>query len=172
MTILLAARRAARHGHAGLALLLAAPFLLAAQTGAPMTKHATGTFEVTITPESQAPAPAGGVATARMGLSKRFSGGLEGTATGTMLSAGMPAPGASATYVAIDQFHGTLEGRQGGFVLAHRGTMTKAGGAALTILVSPDSGTGALEGIAGSLSIELRDGRHFYDLAYTLPDRP
>ena len=44
-----------------------------------------------------------------------------------MLAAGTPKPGAAAAYVAIDQFTGKLEDRSGGFVLIHRGTMTKAG---------------------------------------------
>lgn len=132
--------------------------------------HARGTFEVKVTPEAQAPAPEGGVATSRMGLSKTFSGGVAGTATGTMIAAGTPAPGQPATYVAIDQFRGTVDGRAGGFVLAHRGTMTRAGGGELSVVISPDSGTGALAGIEGTLSIEMREGKHFYDLAYTLPD--
>ncbi|MDQ2764704.1 MAG: DUF3224 domain-containing protein [Pseudomonadota bacterium] len=133
--------------------------------------HATGTFEVTITPEGQAPAPENGLPTSRMGIAKTFSGGLIGTATGTMLAAGAPKPGQPAGYVAIDQVHGTLDGRSGGFLLLHRGTMTRTGGSDLSVVISPDSGTGALEGIAGTLSIEIRDGKHFYDLAYTLPAR-
>ena len=132
-------------------------------------KHATGTFEVSITPEAQAEAPAGGLPTSRMGIAKTFSGGLVGTAAGTMLAAGAPKPGQPAGYVAIDQFQGTLDGRDGGFLLLHRGTMTKAGGGDLSVVISPDSGTGALGGIEGTLSIEIRDGKHFYDLAYTLP---
>lgn len=136
-----------------------------------MTSHATGRFEVKVTPEAQDAAPAGGMPTSRMGLFKTFTGGLEGTATGTMLAAGVPKPGSAATYVAIDQFSGRLEGRSGGFVLAHRGTMTKAGGSDLQVIVAPDSGTGELAGITGTLAIEIKDGRHFYDLAYTLPPK-
>ena len=135
-------------------------------------QHATGSFEVTITPEAQAPAPEGGMPTSRMGLVKTFSGALVAEARGTMLAAGVPAAGQAAAYVAIDQVSGTLEGRTGGFVLVHRGTMTKAGGGDLSVIIAPDSGTGALEGIAGTLGIEIRDGRHLYDLAYTLPDAP
>ena len=130
-------------------------------------QHATGTFEVKISPEAQAEPPAGGVVTGRMGLNKTFSGGMTGTAVGTMLTAG--APGGAMTYVAIDQFEGAVDGRKGGFVLAHRGTMTKAGGSALNIAISPDSGTGALTGIEGTLAIEITAGVHRYDLAYTLP---
>ena len=158
--------------HGTVAAMVAVSIATTAQAGEGRAamQHATGTFEVTITPEAQAPAPAGGVPTSRMGLAKTFTGGLTGTATGTMLAAGTPAPGQAASYVAIDQVSGTLDGRRGGFVLVHRGTMTRAGGGELSVLIAPDSGTGALAGIEGTLSIEMRDGKHFYDLAYTLPD--
>ena len=132
--------------------------------------HATGTFTVTITPEAQADAPNGGLPTGRMGIAKTFTGGMTGTAAGTMLSAGAPAPGQAGAYVAVDQFHGTVDGHAGGFLLLHRGTMDKAGTPDLDVVISPDTGTGALEGIAGSFSIEIKDGVHQYDLAYTLPE--
>lgn len=134
--------------------------------------HATGTFEVKVTPEAQGDAPAGGMPTSRMGIAKTFSGGVTGTAIGTMLAAGTPAPGHAAGYVAIDQFTGTVDGHQGGFLLLHRGVMTKAGGGDLAIVIAEDSGTGALAGITGTFSIEIKDGKHFYDLAYLLPAKP
>jgi len=40
----------------------------------------------------------------------------------------------------------------------------------LRISVVPDSGTGELAGIAGTLDIEIRDGQHFYAFTYLLPD--
>lgn len=146
--------------------------LIAAAPVQPRTvmHHATGTFEVKITPEAQGDAPAGGLPTSRMGLSKTFSGGVTGTATGTMLAVGAPKPGEPAAYVAVDQFSGAVDGRRGGFLLLHRGTMTRAGGSDLSVTIAPDTGTGALAGIAGTLAIEVKDGRHLYDLAYTLPD--
>lgn len=131
--------------------------------------HAIGTFEVTVTPESQSIAPKGGMPTARMGLAKTFSGGMMGTAVGTMLSAGVPKPGNPAAYVAVDQFAGTVDGKAGGFLLLHRATMTRIGGGEMSIVIAPDSGTGALAGIEGTLSIEIKGGVHHYDLRYTLP---
>ena len=133
--------------------------------------HATGTFVVAMTPEAQAPAPAGGQPTARMGIVKTFAGGLVGTSTATMLSAGTPQPGHAAAYVAIEQVTGTLDGRHGGFLLLHQGTMSSAGNK-LSVVVAPDSGSGALAGIAGTLSIEITGSVHHYDLAYTLPAAP
>ena len=158
-----------RH-HATFLLFSMLAIALPAQGGArAVTHHVTGSFEVSMTPEAQDPGPAGGVPTSRMGLSKTFSGGLEGTAQGTMIAAGTPKPRAAASYVAIDQFTGKLEDRSGGFVLVHRGTMTKAGGADLQVIVAPDSGTGGLEGITGTLTIRIEGGKHYYDLDYTLP---
>ena len=132
-------------------------------------QHATGTFEVKMTPEAGDMGGGDTLPTARMGLAKTFSGDLTGSATGTMLSIGRPQAGQAAAYVALDQVAGTLAGKRGGFVLVHRGTMSKAGGADLTIEIAPDSGTGELAGIAGTLAIEVKAGVHHYDLAYTLP---
>lgn len=134
-----------------------------------MTHHATGTFTVQITPEAQAAAPDGGLPTARMGIAKTFAGAMTGIATGTMLSVGTPGPGKAAAYVAIDQFRGYVEGRDGGFLLLHRGTMDPAGESDLSVTIAPGTGTGALTGIAGTLAIRIEGGAHHYDLAYTLP---
>lgn len=134
-----------------------------------MTQHATGTFEVKLTRQEQAPGPEGGLPTARFRLDKTFSGEVVGKAVGIMLSVGAPKPGTAGSYVALDQFVGTLDGRNGGFVLVHRGVMSKAGVADLDVRIATDSGTSELTGIAGTLAIEVRDGQHFYDLEYTLP---
>jgi hypothetical protein len=151
--------------------LAAAALLLAAPNAARETamQHATGTFEVKITPQDSHAGTDGALPTARMALAKTFSGDLTGTAAGTMLSIGTPKPGQAAAYVALDQVTGTLAGKRGGFVLVHRGTMSKAGGGDLDIEIAPDSGTGELTGIAGTLAIEVKAGVHHYDLAYTLP---
>ena len=47
--------------------------------------------------------------------------------------------------------------------------MTRAGTPALQVAIAADSGTGALEGIAGTLTISETGGARRYDLAYTLP---
>ena len=151
---------------------LALPITLIAAVQSPertLMQHATGTFEVKMTPEAQGDAPTGGLPTSRMGIAKSFSGGMTGTATGTMLAAGTPQPGQPAGYVAIDQFSGSVDGKAGGFLLLHRGTIDKAGGSDLSVIIAPDSGTGALEGITGSFAIKIEGGVHQYDLAYTLP---
>jgi hypothetical protein len=155
------------------ALMAAGAFALtAAAPGSPsVIHHATGTFTVKITPEAQVPAPDGGLPTARIGISKTFTGAMTGTATGTMLSAGTPAPGKPAGYVAVDQFRGRVDGRDGGFLLLHRGTVDPAGSSNLSVVVAPGTGTGALTGIAGTFAIRIEGGVHHYDLAYTVPAR-
>jgi len=129
-----------------------------------MTIHATGSFEVKLLPQSLADAESG---LGRMSIDKVFSGDLQGTSKGEMLSA-LTAVKGSAGYVAIERVTGTLQGRSGSFMLQHLGTMTR-GTPTLTVLVVPDSGTEGLTGIAGSLSINITDGKHFYTLDYTLP---
>ena len=151
----------------GRALLALA--LVAATPKGPTMHHATGSFTVTMTPEAQAPAIDASLPTSRMGIAKTFAGAMTGTAHGTMLAAGTPGPGQPAAYVAVDQFTGSVDGRAGGFVLLHRGTITRAGDADLSVTIAPDTGTGALAGIAGTLTIEVAGGVHRYDLAYTLP---
>lgn len=130
-----------------------------------MQSHASGAFDVKLTPEA-ADEKSGGVI-GRMSLQKRFHGDLEATSTGQMLSSGS-AQGSGA-YVAIELVTGTLRGRKGTFVLQHSGTMTKSV-PKLTVVVVPDSGTGELAGLSGSMTIKIEGGKHFYELEYTLPE--
>ena len=130
-----------------------------------MTTHATGTFEVKVTPQSTDDAGEG-APLGRLALEKVFHGDLEGTSRGEMLTANGSVPG-SAGYVAMERVEGTLRGRKGTFALQHSGTMTR-GAPQLVITVVPDSGTGELAGLAGRLTIETADGKHSYDIEYTL----
>jgi len=131
-----------------------------------MTTHARGTFEVKMTPQP-AQDGVGDPGIGRMALDKQFQGDLEATSKGQMLAAGTDVSG-SAGYVALDRVSGTLHGRSGTFALQHSGTMTR-GTPQLSITVIPDSGTGELLGLAGTLAITITDGQHFYDFEYTLP---
>lgn len=127
--------------------------------------EASGQFSVTLTALPSAP---GGVAQHR--LEKRFSGDLAGTSTGVMLSAGDPAKG-TAGYVAMEVVEATLAGRTGGFALQHDGTMD-AGGQQLNVVIVPGSGTGALAGIRGHMTIRIAGRDHHYTLSYALPTPP
>ena len=136
------------------------------QKGAAMTKHASGTFDVKIGPQKDE--GIGDATIGRMSIDKQYHGDLDGTGLGQML-AGMAADVKdSGTYVAIERVRGTLHGRTGTFALSHSGTMTR-GAQSLTITVIPDTGTEDLTGIAGAMTIDIRDGKHFYGFDYTLP---
>lgn len=132
-----------------------------------MTIHARGTFTVQLTPQPMAHA-SGDLSMGRLALDKQFQGDLEGTSQGEMLSARTGFED-SAGYVAMERFSGALAGRQGSFVLQHSGTVNR-GAQQLTISIVPDSGAGALAGIAGTMTLDISDGVHAYDLTYTLPD--
>lgn len=129
-----------------------------------MTTRASGTFEVKLTPQATDDK------LGRMSIDKQFHGDLEATSKGEMLTAGTDVQG-SAGYVAIERVSGTLQGRNGTFVLQHSGTMTR-GAPQLTITVVPDSGTGQLVGLAGKMVINIADGKHSYDFEYTLANTP
>lgn len=126
--------------------------------------HATGTFEVKLTPQTSDP-PVG-----RITFDKQFHGGLDGTSKGEMLATGSGEKGSSGGYVALEQFTGTLDGRKGSFILQHSGTLDR-GAQHLAITVVPDSGTGELVGLTGQFSITIANGKHSYDFEYTLPQQ-
>jgi uncharacterized protein DUF3224 len=151
-----------------IALSWAIPNTLAAaafQKG-PAMSHASGTFDVKITPQTDD--KSGEPSLSRMTIDKQFHGDLEGTSKGQMLAAGDAKT--SGVYVAIEKFNGTLKGRSGTFILHHTGLMTR-GVPQLSITVAPDSGTGQLAGLTGKLTINIAaDGKHSYDFEYTLPE--
>jgi hypothetical protein len=129
-------------------------------------KHAKGEFDVKVAPLPLA-GPAEDPKLGRLSLEKTFHGPLAATAHGQMLSADSEVEG-SGVYVAVERVTGTLEGKKGSFALYHRGVMTR-GRPALSVLVVPDSGTGELAGLTGTLHILIEGGKHFYDFEYELP---
>ena len=123
---------------------------------------ATGAFEI----ERRPAGPEAGGAVARHDFTKTFTGGIEGTGVGLMLSAGDPAAGA-AGYVAMEVVTGSLDGRAGSFALQQYGTMDAAG-QRLEYEIVPGSGQGELAGIRGRLDLRVEDGSHRYVLEYEL----
>ncbi|MEM7708136.1 MAG: DUF3224 domain-containing protein [Pseudomonadota bacterium] len=129
--------------------------------------QATGTFDVSMTPASEA-AEEAGVTLGQFSLTKTFTGDMVGNASGQMLTATSAVKG-SAGYVAIERFSGTVHGKNGTFVLQHTGTM-QGQSQALTITIVPDSGTGELAGISGTFKLQIDEGTHHYTLEYSLPE--
>ncbi|BBA44096.1 MULTISPECIES: DUF3224 domain-containing protein [Burkholderia] len=134
-----------------------------------MTRVANGPFEVKLNPESLSPV-AEQTGLGRMSLDKQYHGDLEAVSHGEMLAFRSSIQG-SAGYVAMETVQGTLGGRQGSFVLQHSSAMTR-GQPQQSITVVPDSGTGELLGLAGSMIITIDNGLHSYRFEYTLPESP
>ena len=130
-----------------------------------MTDHASGPFDVKMTPQTPEE-KVGDPSIGRMALDKQFHGDLEATSKGQMLAAMTDTPG-SAGYVALERVTGTLRGKTGTFALQHTGVMTR-GTPSLSITVVPDSGTGDLVGLTGTMTINVTDGKHSYGFDYTL----
>lgn len=128
------------------------------------TQRASGTFQVKVTPVTGGD---NGAASGRMSLAKTFDGSLKGTSAGDMWTASTLVSG-SAGYVAIERFEGSLDGRAGSFVLLHQGTMHRGADFQLRIVVVPDSGTGQLAGLAGTMAITIDGSAHSYELEYSL----
>ncbi|WP_277053891.1 DUF3224 domain-containing protein [Pseudoalteromonas marina] len=126
----------------------------------------TGQFTVALAPLDGYAKGQNGINLGRMSIDKTFTGKLNASSQGEMLSAMTPVQG-SAGYVAIEQVIGELEGKKGSFVLQHFGTMDK-GQDSLILTVISDSGTDELEGLAGSMKIRIDNGVHYYDFQYTL----
>jgi hypothetical protein len=152
---------------------VALALLLAAAAGAspleiPM-HTATGPFDVQLSPEpASAAAEAAGLG--RMSLDKSFHGDLQARSRGEMIAFRSATPG-SAGYVAMETVRGSLAGLEGSFVLQHSSTLDR-GQPVQSITVVPDSGTGALSGLAGRMVIDIAPGgAHSYRFEYTLPAR-
>jgi hypothetical protein len=130
-------------------------------------KHASGSFEVKLSPEAMS-AVAKESGLGRMSIDKSFSGSLTASSKGEMLAFRSSVQG-SAGYVAMETVSGTLDGRKGSFVFQHSSTMTR-GVPTQSITVVPDSGTDELNGLSGSMTIQIEQGQHFYKFDYTLAE--
>ena len=136
-----------------------------------MTQHASGPFEVKVTPQKPDTQIARSANLGRLTIDKRFRGDLEASAKGEMLATQSEVKG-SAGYVALERVTGKLQGRSGTFVLLHSATM-KRGAPESTVTVVPDSGTGELTGLSGSMRIKVApDGAHSYEFDFKIEPRP
>ncbi|HEY1016684.1 MAG TPA: DUF3224 domain-containing protein [Herpetosiphonaceae bacterium] len=131
-----------------------------------MTTKASGAFAVSMNPQPAYNQDEGSLL-GRMSLDKEFKGDLQAVSKGEMLTAGTAVEG-SAGYVAIERVTGSLHGFSGAFTLQHSGTMDR-GAPTLVLTVVPDSGTGELAGISGSMRIGFEEGGHVYVFEYELP---
>ncbi|MEV7525144.1 DUF3224 domain-containing protein [Streptomyces sp. NPDC091371] len=125
--------------------------------------RATATFTVTaFVPTDLKPEPAVptglpvGVAT----MEKQFAGEVAGRSATLFTSAFDQSTGVG-TYVAMESFEGSVQGREGSFNFVHSATTSGTDRSAEFFTILPSSGTGELAGIsgAGGMAVDA-DGTH------------
>lgn len=130
----------------------------------------TGTFTVTdFAPQPFTPTVETGLPTGYVLMRKEFAGAISGSAQTQFLFAYDEEHG--GTYVAMESFSGSIDGRSGTCNIAHS-TTTSSGAdrSAELLVIVPGSGTGGLVGISGTGSIVIDpDGTHHLNLDYALP---
>lgn len=131
------------------------------------TMNAKGTFDVEVVPQAN-DGGAGSLITGFV-LDKEFHGDLKAVSKGRMLAAGTEIEGSGA-YTAFEQVTGSLDGKTGTFILQHVGSMRK-GEYVMNVTVIPDSGTGELAGIVGTMKIIIEDGKHSYEFTYSFEEK-
>jgi len=107
-----------------------------------------------------------GITFARKSIDKMFLGPLSATSKGEMLNALSPKAG-SGGYVAIELVSGELQGKKGSFALQHFGTMSQDH-LNLILEVIPDSGTGELVNLKGTMTLNTENEQHNYIFDYEL----
>jgi hypothetical protein len=135
-----------------------------------MSTTIRGTFEVTALfepPYDTRP----GATLGRATFEKVFKGPLTAESHVDMLAARSEMVKDSAGYVAIERIVGSVDGKRGSFVVQHSGTMDH-GAQSLTITVVPDSATGELVGLVGTMFIDIIEGQHHYRFEYSFRAQP
>lgn len=120
----------------------------------------SGSFDIKLEPQQDPQTPAG-----RLTIHKEYSGGLVGTGIGQMIS--KRTENGESVYSAIEEFVGSVDGKEGAFTLFHTGLMSSTT-MELKIAIVEGSGSGELVAIKGEMSITQLEGGHQYKLNYSL----
>ncbi|MEU3838697.1 DUF3224 domain-containing protein [Streptomyces sp. NPDC028635] len=125
--------------------------------------RATATFSVKafvpteLTPE---PAVSTGLPVGVARMEKRFEGEVVGRSA-TLFTAAFDQSTGVGTYVAMESFEGSLQGREGSFNFVHSATTSGSDRTAEFFSIVPSSGTGELAGISGTGGMAVdADGTH------------
>lgn len=111
-------------------------------------RRIVGSFEITGWDETVYEEPPEGPKLTRATVKKRFAGEIKGDSTAELLTAqGEQGRG----YLASERFVGSILGRSGTVVFQHGGLADEESASTFGSVV-PGSGTGELEGLAGSLT--------------------
>ena len=121
-----------------------------------MNKQITSAVRVTLWDVAPYEELAGKPTLSRGTVKKTFEGELAGDSTGEILLCS--SADGSAAYTVIERVSGELCGRTGTFVLMHNATHTPAETSRALGQIVPNSGTGKLRGISGT--IEFKSGEN------------
>jgi hypothetical protein len=133
--------------------------------------RATATFEVkSFEPTEVVPSPeiatALPIGVARM--EKSYDGAVAGRSA-TLFTAAFDQTTGQGTYIAMEAFEGTVDGRSGTFAYVHSATTSGSDRTDEYFLIVPGSGTGDLAGIHGRGALVVdADGTHRVELDYEL----
>ena len=133
--------------------------------------RASGTFKViAFTPTELAPEPivATGLPVGVSTMEKNYEGEVAGRSA-TLFTAAFDQASGVGTYVAMESFEGTVDGRTGAFNFAHSATTGGTDRSDEFFTIVPTSGTGGLAGIRGSGGMAIdADGTHRIWFEYEL----
>ena len=131
--------------------------------------HASGYFDVTLAPQTADNPQVRTAQIERLSIDKKYHGDVQGTSTGQMQA--IKNAEDTGAYVALEKVVASLHGRNGTFMLMHYGYMSKGAVGRWLVEIVPDSGTGELAGLSGTMKIIPKDGMHYYEIDYALTER-
>jgi hypothetical protein len=132
-----------------------------------MPNHATfTTYDVDVT--DYVPTITTALPTGHLRMVKTYAGDVVGRGITQFTSAFDPSTGVG-TYVAMESFEGSIDGRAGTFNFVHAASTSGTDRTHEYGLIVPGSGTGELAGIAGTVTIAVdADGTHRIVFDHTL----
>jgi hypothetical protein len=129
--------------------------------------HASGYFDVTLAPQAADNPQVRTAQIDRLSIDKKYHGDVQGTSTGQMQA--IKDDKNTGAYVALEKVVASLKGRDGTFMLMHYGYMSQDVVGRWLVEIVPNSGTGELAGLSGTMKIIPKDGKHYYEIEYALP---
>jgi hypothetical protein len=133
-----------------------------------MSKQITIPFQVTgwdVTPYDEKP---GSPTLSRVAVKKTFDCELKGESTAQLLMCA--SEDGSAGYTVMERVEGCLCGRAGSFVMIHGATHTPQETSRALGFIMPNSGTGELEGISGTVEFKTDEKGKNIILDFVLED--
>ena len=149
--------------------LAATPFVSHANTSEEhLLMHASGYFDVTLAPQAADNPQVRTAQIDRLSIDKKYHGDVKGTSTGQMQA--IKDDRDTGAYVALEKVVASLKGRSGTFMLMHYGYMNQGAVGRWLVEIVPNSGTGGLAGLSGTMKIIQKDEKHYYEIEYALPE--